>query len=100
FLLTVVNCSGMVIMTVFDKKTSGHVHDAYFFLPRTALILLCVIPLAVYQLKERVALGLSMAFGLLTLLLFDPIHYLLGVDYYQMGFHDEKYYFTNVIFFL
>ncbi|WP_028979014.1 sensor histidine kinase [Sporocytophaga myxococcoides] len=100
FLLTAANCSGMLIMTIVDKKSGVPIHDAYFFLPRTALLLLCIIPLAVYQLEEKVALLSSMVFGLLTLVLFDPLHYLFGVDYYQMGFQDDKYYFANVVFFL
>ncbi|GAL84505.1 sensor protein divL [Sporocytophaga myxococcoides] len=100
FLLTVANCSGMLVMTIADKKSGTAIHDAYFFLPRTALLLLCIIPLAIYQLEERVALISSMIFGFLTLILFDPIHYLFGVDYYQMGFQDDKYYFANVVYFL
>ncbi len=100
FLLTAANCAGMLFMTIVDKKSGTALHDAYFFHPRTALLLLCIIPLAVYQLEERVALISSLAFGFLTLILFDPIHYLFGVDYYQMNFQDDKYYFSNVVYFL
>ena len=47
--------------------------------------------------RERTLLVTNLLFCLGGLLLFDPIHNALGVGFYQLGFTDPDFYYTNVV---
>lgn len=48
--------------------------------------------------RERRLLIINQLICLFVVLLFDPIHNALGVGFYQMGFTDPDYYYTNVVY--
>ncbi|MBL0743990.1 sensor histidine kinase [Chryseolinea lacunae] len=97
-LLTLNVMVGAMVFTVARKLMSEHT-AALFYQPRAGFLVMAIIPLIVFHFREWRQLVISMLPGLLALLLFDPIHNLFGVGYYQMGFTDPDYYFTNVVFF-
>ncbi|HEY3430880.1 MAG TPA: HAMP domain-containing sensor histidine kinase [Cyclobacteriaceae bacterium] len=99
FLLVFFTVMGALTVTIARKYFDvGTPELGTYYQPRVILIIFCAIPLTIFNFKERLFLFGSSAFGLLTLLLFDPIHELLGVGYYQVGYQSENYYITNLYF--
>lgn len=64
------------------------------------IILLCVsiVPLFLFSIKEKKLLVGAMTPAYLSLILFDPIHNLFGVGYYQAGVESPDYYFSVNLF--
>ena len=99
--LTIALVTGTLLFTITRKMTTiGELPMNTFFQSRTAIVVFCIIPLAIFNFSERKLLIINLVIGFLTLMLYDPIHNLLGVGFYQLGFSDPDYYYTNVIFFV
>jgi signal transduction histidine kinase len=53
--------------------------------------------LVLYDQRNRTWSYYAVAYIVLLLILFDPIHNYLGVGYHQTGHRDPTYYFTNIV---
>jgi signal transduction histidine kinase len=71
-----------------------------YFTFRFIMLASCVFPPILFSIREPRFLITFLAFDLLTLMLFDPLHHLFGVPYNKPGMSLYYYYFTNVIVFL
>ncbi len=71
--------------------------DILYYDTRFVLVLLSIIPCLIFDLRERVALTITLGTVLLLIVTFDPVHNWLGVGYYQSGFTGPAYYFINYI---
>lgn len=98
-LLTFFSIGGTIAVTL-SRKMFGENNPGMeaFYQPRTALLIFAIIPFAIFHFRERFVFIASASFSFLALVFFDPIHNLAGVGYYQMGFQDPNYYFSNLIF--
>jgi signal transduction histidine kinase len=56
---------------------------------------LAIVPCLIFDTTERVSLYGTLSLIFFTLLLFDPVHELFGVGYYQRGFTGSSYYTIN-----
>lgn len=100
-LLTVALTTGMLILTLTRKITSEEVVSMNtFYQSRTAILVFCIVPLATIHFSERKLLAINLIICLLTLFLYDPIHNALGVGFYQLGYTDPDYYYTNFMYFV
>ena len=86
-----------LIVTLYAKLYNPVVEEFMFFTSRVVLLISCVIPLAFFSLQERKLLLLGLSGSFLCLLLYDPIHELFGVGYYQLGYTSPSYGFTNFL---
>jgi signal transduction histidine kinase len=100
FLLVFCTLAGTLTVTISRKYwTAGVSGLETFFQPRAAILIFSIIPFIIFSFREKRALVFNAALGLFALMLFDPMHNLLGVGYYQLGYTDVHYYNTNFIFF-
>jgi len=100
-LLTFTGTVGILTFAVVRKHFyAPHFAPSLFYQPRSALLIISIIPFIVFHFSERWPLILSMLCNVLALLIFDPLHYLFGVGYYQMGYTEPNYYFANIAYFL
>jgi hypothetical protein len=66
---------GSLVFTLTRKLADPEIATVItYYMPRTAIVVFCILPLAVFHISERARLFSSLAIGLLCLLLFDPAH--------------------------
>lgn len=68
-----------------------------FFDSRIFILISSIVPVIIFPIENRTKIALSLLVSFLLLVLYDPIHNLLGVGFYQKGFISEYYYFINVV---
>ncbi|RAV98645.1 sensor histidine kinase [Pseudochryseolinea flava] len=68
-----------------------------YFTFRFFILAGCTFPLMLFSIREKGYLILFLAFDFLTLLCFDPLHYMFGVPYAKESLTISHYYFTNVV---
>lgn len=100
FLLIFYTIAGTLTVTICRKYWADGISGLEtFYQPRAAILIFSIIPFIIFSLREKRALMFSATLGLFALMLFDPIHNIMGVGYYQLGYADAYYYNTNFIFF-
>ncbi|MFZ6010044.1 MAG: sensor histidine kinase [Bacteroidota bacterium] len=89
---------GTLAMTTARKLAMEvQIPESVYFLPRTALLVFSIVPFAIIHFRERLLLIGNLIIGLLVLSVFDPLHELLGIGYYQVGHSGPDYYYTNFL---
>lgn len=96
-LLTFLLLVGSLLFTITRKMSQTDVSIATYYQSRIGILVFSLIPLASFHFREKKFLIINLTIGFLSLLLFDPIHNLVGVGYYQKGFTDPDYYYSNII---
>ncbi len=96
-LIMLVNICSLAISVIDKYDTVGSLEEFQFFHLRTVLLGSSLLPFILFRLNERVPLITCVLINLLSLLFFDPVHEMLGVGYYQLGFKAPHYYFLNYI---
>lgn len=86
-----------LIVSITFKLVSPGGFESEFYEFRYIMVGMGILPLALLMIREKILLLLSMGINLTALLLFDPLHNVFGVGYYQLGHHDTTYYFGNVV---
>jgi signal transduction histidine kinase len=86
-----------LLVSILSKMTLEPIQDSEYYEFRLIMIVSGVIPCILFSLKEIKLLLASLGIHVMALLLYDPLHNLMGVGYYQMGQHDNTYYFTNLV---
>lgn len=92
--------TGILLISLFTKvwgseidlKYEGIYYDYHFFLIVTSLG-----TLGLFDRSKKIWSYVSSSYVALVIILFDPLHNLFGVGYYQTGHSDPYYYFTNVV---
>ncbi len=90
-------------ISIFTKRISielGIYNPINFFDTRIILLTLIIVPFVSFNIREYKLMALGMLPILLGLVLFDPIHNLVGVGYYQSGLEANDYYFSSNLFIL
>lgn len=96
----VILCIFPPLITLFITyllKTSGTHTDILYYDSRFILVIFSITPCLVFSGQEKIKLYGLLGFSFLCLLLFDPLHELVGQGYYQKGFTGSSYYFINPI---
>ncbi|NBW39156.1 MAG: hypothetical protein EBR30_29885, partial [Cytophagia bacterium] len=88
---------GSVIISVADKFNYRILEEMQYFEFRLTLLTATVIPFILFDLDERKLWISALIVNLLCILLYDPIHEMAGVGYYELGFTGPNYYFVNFI---
>jgi signal transduction histidine kinase len=86
-----------MISTVYFKRIGASDSDILYFGSRFILMATPILPGIVFRLEERLHLSICMGSSAVCMLLYDPIHQLAGVGYYQRGFTDPSYYYISYI---
>lgn len=89
-----------LVISLMGKFTQEKQSYIIYFDARFLLLATCVLPAIVFDFDERKKLLACLGITFLCLMLFDPIHNLLGVGYYQMGHTVTSYYYINYITFI
>jgi signal transduction histidine kinase len=95
-LLTILLMFGTLGLTIARKfNLEEHITVATFYIPRLALLVFLILPFTTFHFKEKKWLACNILIGLMAIALFDPIHNVMGVGFYQAGFIDPDYYYGN-----
>ncbi len=87
-------------ITLLDKVVLPEQEYITYFDSRFFLLITTVFPAIVFDWPEWRFIVLSLLVTFIALVFFDPIHNLLGLGYYQMGYTVPSYYHVNHITFL
>lgn len=87
----------VLFISIYIKLASNRFSDIVYYDSRFIILASTILPVLVFKLDERLKLLVCLGSTFLALALFDPIHYLFGVDYFQRGFLTKSYYYINYI---
>jgi signal transduction histidine kinase len=86
------------VVSVIDKLDAAHVEDYRYFEFRLVLICASLLPFVVFKLSEKKYWITALTVNFLCLSLYDPIHNLFHLGYYQLGLTGQNYPFLNIMF--
>jgi signal transduction histidine kinase/BarA-like signal transduction histidine kinase len=95
--------TSILFASIFGKVTNTNPlanFETQFYDYRFFLMISGVVGIVIYDRNKKLWSYLNLSFVLLILMLFDPIHNLFGVGYFQTDHRDPTYYFTNIVVFL
>jgi len=99
FLFALLAISGPLLFSIYRKHLGyGIIGIDQFYQPRTGLLIFSIIPFVIFEFRERKKILISASIGFLSLMLFDPLHNLFGVGFYQLGNQDPSYSRLNLAF--
>lgn len=73
------------------------IQESEYFDSRLILLVSVVLPLVLFSLQEKKALYSCLTLSFLCLFLYDPVHRLFGVGFYQVGLRSPNYPFISFI---
>lgn len=85
-----------MFLTVYMKSVEPQSYITYFD-SRYILLASTILPAIVFRLEEKSSLIISISIIAVCLLLFDLIHEVFGVGYYQKGFDIKSYSFISYV---
>ncbi|MEO7990094.1 MAG: ATP-binding protein [Chryseolinea sp.] len=86
-----------LFITMYGKTINFHQSYIGYFDSRLILVATTILPAIVFRLNERVRIFICFASTFICLILFDPLHNLIGVGYFQRGFTAPAYYYINYV---
>ncbi len=95
--------TAIIAASIFGKLTNNNpeanfetqFYDYRFFLMATGML-----AVVLYDRSNRIWRNILLGYVMLCLALFDPLHNMFGVGYFQTDHRDPTYYFTNIVVFL
>jgi signal transduction histidine kinase len=86
-----------LFISIYGKSVNTYQSYIGFFDSRFIMLVTAILPAVAFSLRERIKIGFCLASTFLCLMTFDPIHNLLGLGYFQLGFDAKSYYYINYI---
>lgn len=86
-----------MFITVYSKLVESTFTYIVYFDSRFIILATAVLPAIVFKLSERKQFLFCLLSIFICLVLFDPIHELLGIGFFQKGFTAASYYYINYI---
>jgi signal transduction histidine kinase len=86
-----------VAAAILAKAYSQSFTDILYYDTRFVLILCGIVPCLVFDTSDHFGLYGSLSVIFLCLVLFDPIHEIFHLGYFQRGFKSHSYYYINYI---
>ncbi|MBL7870359.1 MAG: HAMP domain-containing histidine kinase [Cyclobacteriaceae bacterium] len=84
-----------LFVSIYDKWLNPQQSYITYFDSRFILLVTTILPAVSFKLYERLKLGICLASTFICLVLYDPLHALFGLDYFQRGFDATYYYHIN-----
>jgi signal transduction histidine kinase len=85
-------------ISVVDKFDFVIIENFQYFQFRMMLVSSSIFPFIIFRLQERKQLLTALTINILCLIIYDPIHILFGVGYFDLNMNDPNYYFLNFVF--
>ncbi len=73
------------------------VEEAMYYMPRLFIMTTSIIPILTFSFKEKQYLIAGLLGSFIPLVFFDPLHNMMGVGYYEIGFNANIYPTFNAI---
>ena len=89
-----------LIAAILAKLNSSTFTDILYYDARFILILLSIVPCLIFNTSDKVSLYSSLSVIAVILLMFDPVHEIYNVGYFQRGFSSGSYYYINYVAFI
>lgn len=86
-----------LIISLYGKYAEPYHTYITYFDARYIILVTTILPAVSFRLQERVKMGACLFSSFACLILFDPIHSVLGIGYFQRGFDSPSYYYINYI---
>jgi signal transduction histidine kinase len=96
YLLSILPSIAVLAITIFLKSKSPG-DDLHYFDSRIVLLGFCALPGLIFSQREPYLLYSTIAINFICVALYDPIHEMAGVGYFQSGFLNSTYYHINTI---
>lgn len=87
-----------LFVSVIDKFEYILLENFQYFEFRMMLVSSSIFPFIIFRLREKNQLLTALAINFICLILYDPIHSLFGVGYFDLNMNDPNYYFLNFVF--
>jgi signal transduction histidine kinase len=100
FLITVANVLPLAASIADKFDVPGQLEQFQYFHLRFIIVAISVFPFVLFRLSERSGWIYGILLNYSCLLLFDPLHEIFGVGFYQLGLISPNYYFVNFIIIL
>jgi signal transduction histidine kinase len=97
-ILSVVLSFSSVMVSIIDKLDYYELEEFQYFEFRLMLLCASLFPFILFKLSEKKYWIATLALNFLCLTLYDPVHSVFGVGYYQLGLVGANYYFMNFMF--
>lgn len=92
--------TSILLASLFSKITNTNPtvnFETQYYDYRFFIMISGITALVLYDQRNRTWSYYAIAYIVLLLVLFDPIHNYFGVGYHQTGHRDPSYYFTNIV---
>lgn len=89
-----------LFISVYGKYAEPNQTYITYFDSRFILLVTTILPAVSFRLQERVEIGVCLFSSFLCLMLYDPVHSLFNVGYFQLGFSASSYYYINAVTFI
>jgi signal transduction histidine kinase len=86
-----------LLVSLYGKQAEPHHSYITYFDARYIILATTILPAIIFNLKERIKIGVCLTSTFICLMLFDLIHSVLGLGYYQRGFDVLSYSYINYI---
>ncbi len=96
--LSTVTSFASLLISVVDKFEYSLLEEFQYFEFRLMLMCASIFPFIIFRLSEKKYWMTALGFNFLCLFLYDPIHNLFHVGYYQLGLTGPNYPFLNFMF--
>ncbi|MFM9841128.1 MAG: sensor histidine kinase [Cyclobacteriaceae bacterium] len=97
-ILSAVVSFASLLISVIDKFEYSLLEEFQYFEFRLMLMCASLFPFIIFRLSEKKFWMTALGFNFLCLVLYDPIHNLFHVGYYQLGLTGPNYPFLNFMF--
>src|SRR5688572_29145024 len=85
---------------ILAKLHSSTFTDILYYDARFILILLAIVPCLIFNTTDKLSLYGSLIVIAVILMLFDPLHEMFNIGYFQRGFSSGSYYYINYVSFI
>src|SRR5688572_22329108 len=96
-LLCVVPSVLTLAAAILAKLNSSTFTDILYYDSRFILILLAIVPCLIFNTTDKLSLYGSLFAIAALLMVFDPLHEIFNVGYFQRGFSSGSYYYINYV---
>jgi signal transduction histidine kinase len=97
-IISVIATIAAEIISLIDKIDSSAVEDYKYFEFRLIIICASLLPFILFKLSEKKYWLTVFVINFICIALYDPIHNVFNVGYYQLGLKGPNYLFLNVMF--
>ncbi|MGK7392436.1 MAG: sensor histidine kinase [Candidatus Cyclobacteriaceae bacterium M2_1C_046] len=95
FLCYFMSLATMAVALAAKLNNPTHIDEFEFYDSRLFLLGTAMLPFILFDLREKQKLFVALSVGFFLILLYDAIHELFQVGYFQVGYENTRYLFIN-----